>query len=70
VKAVNLRYCLVSRFGLVAAFTIRSLYNSDNNVVSIELEISGALFLPCGHYISNLSYMFRHIMHHPQGDFL
>jgi len=42
----------VSRFGLVAAFTIRSLYNSDNNIVSIELEISGALFLPCGHYIT------------------
>jgi len=49
VKAVKLRYCLVSRFGLVTAFTIRSLYNSDN-VVSIELEISGNFFLPCGHY--------------------
>jgi len=46
VKAVKLRYCLVSRFGLVAAFTIRSLYT----VVSIELEISGTLFLPCRHY--------------------
>jgi hypothetical protein len=33
----------VSRFGLVAAFTIRSLYKSDNNVASIELEISGNL---------------------------
>jgi len=40
----------VSRFGLVAAFTIRSLYNSDNNVVSIELEISGTSFLSRGHY--------------------
>jgi len=47
---MKLRYCLVSRFGLVATFTIRSLYNSDKNIVSIELEISGALFLPRGHY--------------------
>jgi hypothetical protein len=38
----------VSRFGLVAAFTIRSLYNSDNYVVFTELEISGALFPPVG----------------------
>jgi len=50
VKVVKSRYCLVSRFGLVAAFTIRSLYNSDNNVVSIELEISGTSFLSRGHY--------------------
>jgi len=49
VKVVKLRYCLVFRFGLVAAFTIRSLYNSNNNVVSIELEKSGTLFLPRGH---------------------
>jgi len=41
-----MRYCLVSRFGLVAAFTIRSLYNSDNNLASIELEISGAFIPP------------------------
>jgi len=47
---VDLRYCFVSRFGLVAAFTIRSLYVSDNNVVPIELEISGVLFLSRGHY--------------------
>jgi len=39
----------VSRFGLVAAFIIRSHYNNDNNVVSIELEISGDLFLHRGH---------------------
>jgi len=43
----------VSRFELVAAFTIRSVYNSDNFVVSIDLEISGTLFLPRGHYICN-----------------
>ena len=43
-----MRYCLASRFGLVAAITIRLLYNSDNNIVSIELEILGALFLPVG----------------------
>jgi len=48
VKAVNLRYSLLSRFKLVASFTIRSLYNSDNNVAPIELEISGALFLVVG----------------------
>ena len=45
-KAVKLRYCLVFRFELVAALTIRSLYSSDNYVVFIELEISGALFAP------------------------
>jgi len=50
VKLAKSIYCLVSRFGLVAAFTIRSLYNSNNNTVSTELEISGALFLPRGHY--------------------
>jgi len=49
VKVAKLIYCLVSRFGLVAAFTIRSLYNSDNNKVCIKLEISGVLFLPRGH---------------------
>jgi len=31
----------------------RSLYNSDNNVVSIELEISGTSFLSRGHYRAN-----------------
>jgi len=48
VKVAKMRYCLASRFGLVAAITIRLLYNSDNNIVSIELEILGALFLPVG----------------------
>jgi hypothetical protein len=43
-----MRYCLASRFGLVAAITIRLLYNSDKNVVSTELEILGVLFLPVG----------------------
>jgi len=52
VKVTQLIYCFVFRFGLVAAFIIRSLYNSDNNTVSIELEISGVLFLPRGHYKS------------------
>jgi hypothetical protein len=48
VKVAKLRYCLASRFGLVAVFIMRVLYNSDNNIVSIELEILGALFLPVG----------------------
>ena len=39
----------MSRFGLVAAFTVRSLYNSDN-YIGMELEILGTLFLPQGHY--------------------
>ena len=34
----------------MTAFTIRSLYKSDKNIVSIELEISGVLFLRRGHY--------------------
>ena len=38
------------RFELVAAFIIRSLHNSDNNIVSIELEMTGVLFLPRGNY--------------------
>jgi len=50
VKVAKLFYCLVSRFGLVAAFTIRSINDSDNNIVSIKLELSGILFLPRGHY--------------------
>jgi len=48
VKAANLGYYFVFRFELVAAFTIRSLYNSDNYLVFIESEISGALFPPVG----------------------
>jgi len=50
VKVAKLRYCLVFKFELVAAFIIRSLHNSDNNIVSIELEMTGVLFLPRGHY--------------------
>jgi hypothetical protein len=38
----------VSRFGLVAEFTIRLFYNSDNNILSIELEISETSILPVG----------------------
>jgi len=30
--------------------TLRSLYNSDKNIVSIEIEILGVPFLPRGHY--------------------
>jgi len=55
----------VSRFGLVAAFTIRSIYNSDNNAVSIELEISGTLSLPRGHYSTkHCQYCQKHGINH------
>jgi len=35
---------------LVAAFTIRLIDDSDNNVVFIKLELSGVIFLSRGHY--------------------
>jgi hypothetical protein len=49
-----MRHRLVFRFELVATFIFRSLYTSNNNTVSIELEISGALFLPRGQYNINI----------------
>jgi hypothetical protein len=38
---------------LVAAITIRSINDGDNNIVSIKLELSGVIFLPHGHYNIN-----------------
>jgi len=40
----------MSIVGLVAAVTIRSFNDGDNNIVSIKLELSGVTFLPRGHY--------------------
>jgi len=50
VKVAKVIYCLVSKFGLVAGFIIRSINDSVNNIVSTELELPGVLFLARGHY--------------------
>ena len=40
----------MSIVGLVAAITIRSIYDGDKNVVSIKLEVSGVILLPRRHH--------------------
>jgi len=40
----------MSIVGLVAAITIRSINDGDKNVVSIKLEVSGVILLPCRHH--------------------
>jgi hypothetical protein len=42
----------MSIVGVVAAITIRSFSDGDNNIVTIRLEVSGVTFLPRGHYKS------------------
>ena len=37
---------------LVAAFTVRSINDGDNNIVSIKLEVSGIILLSRGHHNS------------------
>ena len=49
-KVARLIHCLMSIVVLVAAFTIRLIDDSDNNVVFIKLELSGVIFLSRGHY--------------------
>jgi len=39
---------------LVAAITIRSISDGDNNIVTIRLEVSGVILLPRGHYSSTI----------------
>ena len=49
-KVARLIHCLMSIVRLVAAITIRSIRDGDNNIVTIRLEVSGVIFLSRGHY--------------------
>jgi hypothetical protein len=48
VKVAGLIYCLMSIVGLVAAFTIRSIYDGDNNIVSISEKYQELYSYPVG----------------------
>jgi hypothetical protein len=50
VKVARLIHCLMSIVRLVAAITIRSISDGDNNTATIRLEVSGVIILPRGHY--------------------
>jgi len=43
----------MSTVKLVAAITIRSINDGDNDVVFIKLELSGVILPPSGHYTIN-----------------